>query len=143
VRVSPPPARELAVPAQQRRRCHHESVQAPVREKSSERSDERTIGGPKLRALLLASQNRELVPQQHQFHVLGELGPSTPNEQSQNSSEGKVSEGEEHRPDTASRANALTADSSCALQPLLVFARARETNTQDAAAKHSGRSRDP
>jgi hypothetical protein len=107
-------------------------VQAPVREKTSERSNERTIGRPKLRALLLASQNRELVPQQHQFHVLGELGPSTPNEQPQNSSEGKVSEREEHRPILPGRANALTADSSCAVQRFLAFSgfwysRARET----------------
>jgi hypothetical protein len=51
-------------------------VPSPVR-KSNERSDARTIGGSKLRALLLASQNRELAPQQHQFHVLGELGAAT------------------------------------------------------------------
>ena len=83
------------MPAQQRRRCDHESVPAPVREKSSKRSDERTIGGPKPRTLMLTSQHRELVPQQHQLHVLGELGSPTANEQSQNSSKGKVSEGEE------------------------------------------------
>jgi hypothetical protein len=50
------------------------------------------------RALMLASQHRELVPQQHEFDVLIELGPSTPNEQTQDSREGKVSEGEEHEP---------------------------------------------
>jgi hypothetical protein len=72
-------------------------VPAPVREQSSKRSNERPIGGSKPRALLLTSQNRELVSQQHQLHVLGELGPSTPNEQPQNGSESKVSEGEEHR----------------------------------------------
>jgi hypothetical protein len=47
---------------------------------------------------MLASQDRELVPQHDEFDVLGELGPSTPNEQPQNSREGKVGEGEEHRP---------------------------------------------
>lgn len=97
LRVGPPPAHQLPMPAQQRRRCHHEPVPTPVREQSSKRSDERAIGGPKPRTLMLASQNRELVPQQHQFHVLGELGLSTPNEQPQNSGEGKVREGEEHR----------------------------------------------
>ena len=68
----------------------------PVREQSSKRGGERTIGGPKPRALVLTSQNRELVPQQHQLHVLGKLGSPTTNEQSQNSSKGKVSEGEQH-----------------------------------------------
>jgi hypothetical protein len=42
------------------------------------RNDERAIGGPKPRTLLLASQDRELVSQQHEFHVLGELGPVDP-----------------------------------------------------------------
>jgi hypothetical protein len=85
------------MPALQRRWCYDESVSAPVREQSCKRSDERTIGGPKPRTLMLTSQNRELVPQQHQLHVLGELGAPTANEQPQNGSKGKVGEGEEHR----------------------------------------------
>jgi hypothetical protein len=52
---------------------------APVREQPSKRRDEGTIGRPQPRTLMLASQDRELVPQQHEFDVLGELGPSTPN----------------------------------------------------------------
>jgi hypothetical protein len=96
--VRPPPAHQLAMPAQQRRRRYHESVPAPVREQSRERGDERTIGGAKPRALLLASENRELVSQEHQFHVLGELGSSIADEQPQNSGNGKVGEGKEHRP---------------------------------------------
>src|SRR5215204_4076101 len=96
LRVGPFPAHQLTMPAQQRRRCYQESVSPPVREQSSKRGDERTIGGPKPRTLVLTSQNRELVPQQHQLHVLGELGSPTTNEQSQNSSKGKVSEGEQH-----------------------------------------------
>ena len=49
--------------------------------------------------------HRELVPQQHQLHVLGELGSPTANEQPQNSGEGKVSEREEHRAILAGPAN--------------------------------------
>jgi len=75
------------MPAQQRRWRDHESVPAAVREQASERSDERTIGGPKPGTLMLTSQNRELVPQQHQFHVFGELRSTVANEQPQNSSE--------------------------------------------------------
>jgi hypothetical protein len=71
-------------------------VSAPRREQSSKCSEERTIGRAKSRALMLTSQKRELVPKEHQFHVLGELGSATANEQPQHSSEGKVREGEEH-----------------------------------------------
>jgi hypothetical protein len=77
------------MPAQQRRWRDHEALPAPVREQSSKRSDERAVGGPKPRTPTLAPQHRELVPQQHQLHVLGEVGPSTPNEQSQNSNEAR------------------------------------------------------
>jgi hypothetical protein len=68
-----------------------------VREQSSRRSDERTIGGAKPRTPLLTSQNRELVPQEHELHVLGELGSTAADEQPQNCGKGKVGEGEEHR----------------------------------------------
>jgi hypothetical protein len=110
--IRPPPPYQLAVPAQQRRRCHHEPVTTPAREQSRKRRDERTVGGAKPRSLLLTSQNGELVPQQHQLHVFGELGSPTADEQPQDSSEGNVGEGKEHRailPDQAapSRLTAL------------------------------------
>jgi hypothetical protein len=85
------------MPAQQRRRCHHEPVPPPVREQSRKRRDERPISGAKPRALLLTSQNRELMPQQHQLQVLGELGPTATDEQPQNCGKGKVGEGKEHQ----------------------------------------------
>jgi hypothetical protein len=59
---------------------------------------------------MLTSQNRELVPQQHQFHVLGELSSAAANEQPQNSSKGKVSEEEEHRAILPGRVKRLTAE---------------------------------
>jgi hypothetical protein len=70
---------------------------AAVREQPSERRDEGTIGRPRLRTLILASQDRELVPQQHEFDVFRGLGRSSPNEQRQDRGKGQVSEGEEHR----------------------------------------------
>jgi hypothetical protein len=82
-----------------------------VWKKPSKRSDQGTIGRPKLRALMLANQH---VPQQHQFHVLGELSPPAPNEQPQNNREREVSEGEEHKtrpramnPERANHSNPL------------------------------------
>jgi hypothetical protein len=64
-------------------------VSVRVREQSSKRSDERAVGRPKPWTLVLTSQYRELVPQQHQLHVFGELGSPTPNEQPQNTSEAR------------------------------------------------------
>lgn len=80
------------MPTQERRRCHHKSPSAPLRKQTSKRSDEGTIGRPKLWSLMLASQHRELVSQHQEFDVFGELGPSIPNEQPQNSREGEASE---------------------------------------------------
>ena len=124
LRVRPPPAHELAMPTQKGRRRHHEPVPAPLREQSRERRDERTIGGPKPRSPLLTSQNRELMPQQHQLHVLGELGSATADEQPQDSNEGKVGEGKQHRAILPGPANALATDSSCSVQRFLISARA-------------------
>jgi hypothetical protein len=105
------------MPAQQRRRRYHESVPAPVREQSRERGDERTIGGAKPRALLLASENRELVSQEHQFHVLGELGSSIADEQPQNSGkrQGRRRKGASADPPRPS--GALMPESSCVDRP--------------------------
>jgi hypothetical protein len=83
--------------AQKRRRWHNEPVPPPVREQSRKRRDERPISRAKPRSLLPTSQNRELVPQQHQLHVLGELGPTAADEQPQNCGEGKVGKGEERQ----------------------------------------------
>jgi hypothetical protein len=62
---------------------------APMREQTNKRSDKRTIRRSKPRTLLRASQHRELVSQQHELHVLGELGPSTANEQAQTAAKAK------------------------------------------------------
>jgi hypothetical protein len=98
------------MPAQQRRRCDHEPMPTPAREQPRKRSDERTVGGAEPRSLLLTSQNRELVPQQHQLHILGELGPATADEQPQNRGKGKVGEGKEHRAILPGPANSLMVD---------------------------------
>jgi hypothetical protein len=59
---------------------------------------------------MLTSQDRELVPKQHQLHILGELGSATANEQPQNRRKGKVGEGEEHQAILPSPASDLTVD---------------------------------
>jgi hypothetical protein len=102
--------------------CHHDSVSAPVREQSRKRGDERAIGRSKPRSLLLTSENRELVSKEHQFHVLGELGPAAADEQPQKCGKGKVG-------DIERSSQAKSTDSqlrSCAVQRLLVFARVKQ-----------------
>jgi hypothetical protein len=130
------------MPAQQRRRRHDESMPAPVRKQPSKRRDQGTIGRPQLRTLMLASHDRKLMPQQHEFDVFSVFVPSTPNEQPQNSREGKVSEGEEHRPILPGRPKAVRAGDSCALQRFLVLACARTTKALRRAKprpnRHSG-----
>jgi hypothetical protein len=115
------------MPAQQRRWRDHEPVPAPLRQQSSKRSDEGTIGGPKPRTPILASQHRELVPKQHQLSVLGELGPSTPNEQPQNSNEGKVGRRRGASTDPPRRSQRPHGGQFLRRQRFLVFVRARET----------------
>lgn len=83
LRVCPFPAHQLPMPAKQRRRRHDESMPAPVRKQPSKRRDQGTIGRPQLRTLMLASQDRQLMAQQHEFAVFSELGPSSSNEQPQ------------------------------------------------------------
>jgi hypothetical protein len=83
-------------------------VPAPVREQSRKGRHERPIGRTKPQGLMLTSENRKLVPQEHQFHGLGELGSAALDEQPQNSGEGKVGEREEHRMILPSPVSGLT-----------------------------------
>jgi len=84
------------MPPHQRCWRDYECAPTAVREQTSKRSDQGTVGRPKLRTLMLASQDRKLVSQQHGFNVLGEVGLPPSKEQPQQGSEGKVSEGKEH-----------------------------------------------
>jgi hypothetical protein len=73
-------------------------VPAPVREQSRERGDERTVGRSKPRALLLTSENRELVPKARQFEVLGELGSSNRGRAASERQQRLGKRGREHQP---------------------------------------------
>jgi hypothetical protein len=115
------------MPAQQRRRRHDETVPAPSRKEASERSDEGAIGRAKLRTRLLTRQHRQLMTEQHEFDVFGELGAPTPNEQPQNSREAKIGEGKQHRAILPARATGLPCRLPLApLSGFWYFARARQ-----------------
>jgi hypothetical protein len=90
-------------------------------EESRKRRDERTVGRAKPRSPLLTSQNRELMPKEQQFHILGELGPTATDEQPQNCGKGKVGKGEEHRAILPRPANWFGSIVPCAVQTFLVF----------------------
>jgi hypothetical protein len=96
-----------------------------MREQSRKGRDERTFGRAKPRSPLLTSQNRELMSQEQQFHILGELGPTATDEQSQNCGKGKVGEREEHRAILPRPANWFGSIVPCTVQKFLIFARAR------------------
>jgi hypothetical protein len=99
---------------------------ASMGEESRKRRGERTVGRAKPRSPLLTSQNRELMSKEQQFHILGELGPTATDEQSQNCGKGKVGEGEELRANLPRLANWFGSIVPCAVQKFLVSARARE-----------------
>ena len=68
----------------------------------------------------------ELMPQNEQLDVLGELAAPAPNEQPQNSREREVSEGEEHPPMLPGRPKVVRAGEFARLERFVVVARARE-----------------
>jgi hypothetical protein len=85
------------MPAEKRLRGHDQLV-PPTREQSGERCEESTIGRSERGARLLASEHDELMSQDEQFDVFGELAAPASDKQPQNSREREIGEGEEHPP---------------------------------------------
>jgi hypothetical protein len=71
------------VPAQQRLRCHDHPPPASRWEEPRKRSEESAIGCAERRARLLPLEHRQLVPQNNQLDVLGELAAPASAEQLQ------------------------------------------------------------
>jgi hypothetical protein len=65
------------VAAQERLRCHDQSVAPAPREQSGERRKERTIRRSERSPPLLPAEHGQLMPQHQQFDVLGELAAPT------------------------------------------------------------------
>jgi hypothetical protein len=98
LRLRPPPAHQLPVPAQQRLRRHDHPSLASRWEEPSKRSEESAIGCAERRARLLPLEHRQLVPQNNQLDVLGELAAPASDEQLQYRGEREVNKGKEHPP---------------------------------------------
>jgi hypothetical protein len=86
------------MPAQQRLWRHHQSVAPAGWEQSRERRKQRAIGWPQQRAPLLPSEHGELMPQDEQLNVFGELAAAVRGQQPQHSREGEIGERKEHAP---------------------------------------------
>jgi hypothetical protein len=74
-------------------------MSAPTREQSGQRREEGAIGGAQRRATLLPREHDQLMPQDEQLDVLGELAAPAAGQRPEHGREGEISEGKEHAPD--------------------------------------------
>ena len=101
-RLSPLPAHERAMPAQQRPRSDQTRAARGAWQVAGRRREQGTIRGAKLRPRDLAAQDLELVAQDQQLDVLDVQATTTPNERAEQSPEREVEEGEGHVADPPS-----------------------------------------
>ena len=85
------------MPAQKRLRGHDQPVPTAWKQ-PGKRREERTIGRSERRARLLAAEHDELMSQDEQFDVFGELAAPPSGKQPQHSRKREIGEGEEHPP---------------------------------------------
>ncbi len=83
LRLRPPAAYELSVPAQQRLRRHNQPVPTSRLEHPAQRREEGAIGCPKRRPRLLPTKHQQLMAQNEQFDIFGELAAPAAYEQLQ------------------------------------------------------------
>jgi hypothetical protein len=87
------------MPAQKRFWRHDQSVSTLLRQDSRQRRKESAIGGAQRRAPLLPLEHDQLMPQDEQLDVLGELAAPAADQQPEHGREGEISERKEHAPD--------------------------------------------
>jgi hypothetical protein len=86
------------VPAQERLWRHDQAAPAAIGKHPGQRGEERAIDGPKTWPRLLPTQHHQLMPQNQQLDVLGELAAPPVYEQLQECGERAIEEGEDHLP---------------------------------------------
>ena len=91
-RLRPLPPDEFPMPAQKRLRGHNQ-LAPPTWKQSGECREEGTIGCSERRAWLLSAEHDELMSQNEQFNVLGELAAPATGKQPQYSREREIGEG--------------------------------------------------
>jgi len=80
------------VPTEQGLGRHDKRVSPPPRQHPSKRSQKGTIGRPQRRPSRLPAEHDELMTQNHQFDVFGELVASPSDQQLQDCGESEISE---------------------------------------------------
>jgi hypothetical protein len=118
------------MPAQKRLRPYHQAVAAVGREQTGQRCQQRTIGRPQHRTPLLPAKYGQLVSQDEQLDVLGELAAPVSDQQPQHSREGEIGERKQHpRMLSPSRRDQRQRDAAetkpVARQPTIWYSRAR------------------
>src|SRR5262249_36186669 len=95
-RVRPPAAHELPVPAQKCLRRHDQTASARLRQEWRQRGQEGATGWPQRGASLLPSEHNQLMAQDEQLDVFGELSAPVPDQQPEHSREGEIGERKQH-----------------------------------------------
>jgi hypothetical protein len=132
-RLSPLAPHELPVPAQQRFWRHDQAASALLRQDSRQRGKQRAIGEAQRGTPLLPSEHDELMSQDEQLDIFGELAAAAADQQPQHSREGEIGEGKEHAPmlpsPTTNRSKNVASRQrpSCEAKCDLVLARTRGT----------------
>jgi hypothetical protein len=98
LRLRPLAAHEFAMPAQKRLWRHDQAASALLRQDSRQRGKEGAIGRPQRRAPLLPPEYGELMSQNKQLDVFGELAAAAADQQTQHSREGEIGERKDHAP---------------------------------------------
>jgi hypothetical protein len=106
------------VPEEQRLRRHDHPVPPRRREDPSKRGEERAIGCSERRPRLLPTKHQQLMAQNEQLDVLGELVAAAANKQLQQSREHEICEGKKHPPNLPELAVTNTEHPNLVLKPL-------------------------
>jgi hypothetical protein len=123
--LRPPAADELSMPAQQRLRRHDQPLPIPRRERPAERGEEGAIGCSKRRPRLLPAKHQQLMAQNEQLDVLGELVAAATDEQPQQCREREIRERKEHPPMPPEPARVGVETRNLVLEPLTLESDAR------------------
>jgi hypothetical protein len=114
------------MPTQERLRRHDRPVPTSRRQHPAERGKEGAIGCSKHRPGLLPTKHHQLMAQNEQLDILGELAAAATHERPQHHREPEVRKRKEHPPMLPDRAPGDTENRNLVLEPLMLFPRLHE-----------------
>src|SRR6266540_4414463 len=116
-RLRPLTTHELAMPAQKGLWRDDQAASALLRQDSRQHGEEGAIGRPQRRAPLLPPEYDELMSQNKQLDVFGELAAAAADQQTQHSREGEIGERKDHAPMLPSPATRRSKSKNVAPRP--------------------------